>query len=108
MAMKKDNGEVIANAHLIGMFKRICKLLFFNIKPIFVFDGPAPSLKRATLSKRRKRREEEENDISKKAEKLVLAQIKKLSKNNNVKNKKAKKLKLIIFIFLFLKLCITN
>ena len=51
--MRKENGEMIENAHLLGMFRRICKLLYFNVKPVFVFDGPAPSLKRQTLKQRR-------------------------------------------------------
>merc|ERR550519_2854605 len=41
------------NAHLLGLYHRICKLLFYKIKPVFVFDGPAPPLKRETLNRRR-------------------------------------------------------
>ena len=51
--MRKENGEMIENAHLLGMFRRICKLLYFNVKPVFVFDGPAPALKRQTIKHRR-------------------------------------------------------
>ncbi|PIK46630.1 putative DNA repair protein [Apostichopus japonicus] len=46
-----------ANAHLVVLFNRICKLLHYKIKPIFVFDGVAPELKKHTLNARRKRKE---------------------------------------------------
>ena len=42
-------GNPLPNAHLVGMFRRICKLLFYHVKPIFVFDGGAPMLKRQAL-----------------------------------------------------------
>lgn len=32
-----------------GFLRRINKLLFHGIKPVFVFDGGAPVLKRATI-----------------------------------------------------------
>merc|ERR1719319_1352440 len=44
------------NAHLLGLYHRICKLLFYKIKPVFVFDGPAPQLKRETINRRRQHR----------------------------------------------------
>lgn len=48
---EKDNVTSI-ESHKLGLFNRISKLLFYKIKPIFVFDGPAPVLKRKTLEKR--------------------------------------------------------
>ena len=45
------------NAHLHVLFLRICKLLMYRIKPIFVFDGSVPILKRQTIAARQKRRE---------------------------------------------------
>ena len=48
-AMRDKEGNGLKNAHLLGFFRRICKLLFYNIKPVFVFDGSAPELKRLTL-----------------------------------------------------------
>ncbi|KAG8137566.1 putative DNA repair protein [Naja naja] len=52
------HGNSIHNAHLLILFRRLCKLLFFRIRPIFVFDGEAPLLKRQTLVRR-----EEVDDI---------------------------------------------
>ena len=37
------------SAHLVLLFTRICKLLHFQIKPVFVFDGTAPAIKQQTL-----------------------------------------------------------
>ncbi|XP_076283185.1 rad2 superfamily protein mus201 [Lasioglossum baleicum] len=44
------------NAHLIGLFNRICKLLYYKIKPVFVFDGGVPMLKKNTIALRRKQK----------------------------------------------------
>jgi len=48
-AMRDSEGNMLRNAHLLGFFKRICKLLFYKIKPVFVFDGMAPAIKQKTL-----------------------------------------------------------
>ncbi|PKI34348.1 hypothetical protein CRG98_045264 [Punica granatum] len=48
-AMRDEKGEMVRNAHLLGFFRRICKLLFLRTKPVFVFDGGTPALKRRTL-----------------------------------------------------------
>lgn len=45
-------GAPMPNAHLMGLFQRLCKLLYFRIKPVFVFDGGFPELKRETIAKR--------------------------------------------------------
>ena len=47
--MRDKDGRVLVNAHVLGFLRRICKLLFYGIKPVFVFDGGAPTLKRATI-----------------------------------------------------------
>jgi DNA excision repair protein ERCC-5 len=37
------------NPHILLLLHRICKLLHFKIKPIFIFDGGVPELKHRTL-----------------------------------------------------------
>ena len=47
--MRDRHGNPIPNAHLVGLFNRVCKLLYYRIKPVFVFDGGVPHLKKKTL-----------------------------------------------------------
>lgn len=54
-----------------GFLRRICKLLFFGIKPVFVFDGSTPSLKKKTLMLRRAQRQKQQVNYNKAAEKLL-------------------------------------
>lgn len=74
--MRDDQGDLLPNAHLIGFFRRICKLLFHNIRPVFVFDGSTPALKRRTVAERRRRREQQESRVRKTAERLLLNRLK--------------------------------
>ncbi|CAO3570307.1 unnamed protein product [Mortierella alpina] len=73
--MRDKDGQVLGNAHVLGFFRRICKLLYYNIKPIFVFDGGTPALKRMTILERRKRKRHDENMVKRTAEKLLAAQL---------------------------------
>ena len=46
----QDNkGAALNNAHLLGLFNRLCKLMYYRVKPVFVFDGCVPQLKRDTI-----------------------------------------------------------
>lgn len=46
----QDNkGAALNNAHLLGLFHRLCKLMYYRVKPVFVFDGCVPQLKRDTI-----------------------------------------------------------
>lgn len=43
------HGAPRPNAHLLGLFSRICKLMYYKIKPVFIFDGGVPMLKKNTI-----------------------------------------------------------
>ncbi|KAK1291939.1 DNA repair protein UVH3 [Acorus calamus] len=62
--------------HLLGFFRRICKLLYLRARPVFVFDGGTPALKRRTVAARRRSRDAARAKIRKTAEKLLLNQLK--------------------------------
>ncbi|GMN42474.1 hypothetical protein TIFTF001_011683, partial [Ficus carica] len=75
-AMRDERGEMVRNAHLLGFFRRICKLLYLRTKPVFVFDGGTPALKRRTVIARRRQRENAQAKVRKTAEKLLLNHLK--------------------------------
>jgi 5'-3' exonuclease len=59
-----------------GCLQRILKLLYYDIRAIFVFDGPAPALKRAEQRRRRvAQAAAEEAKILAKARRILNAQI---------------------------------
>ena len=47
------DGAGVRAACLAGLVARCCKLAFLRVRPVFVFDGPAPLLKRRTVRARR-------------------------------------------------------
>lgn len=55
-AMRDEEGKMVKNAHLLGTMRRVLKLLFHKIRPLFVFDGATPALKLRTIEARRKKR----------------------------------------------------
>ncbi|CAL8071733.1 unnamed protein product [Calicophoron daubneyi] len=55
-AVKSRAAEAGPRSYLAVLFRRLCKLIYFGIRPIFVFDGEVPALKRATMAARRKLR----------------------------------------------------
>ena len=65
-----------ANAHLKGMFLRLCKLLSMKVKPVLVFDGKMPALKRKTNEARRKGAKKSQGQVTKLAEQLLRNKIK--------------------------------
>uniref|UniRef100_A0A0E0CWX6 DNA repair protein UVH3 n=1 Tax=Oryza meridionalis TaxID=40149 RepID=A0A0E0CWX6_9ORYZ len=75
-AMRDDKGDMIRDAHLLGFLRRICKLLFLRARPVFVFDGATPALKRRTLAARRRHRDAAQAKVRKTAEKLLLSHLK--------------------------------
>lgn len=44
-----SRGTSVPNAHLLGVYHRLCKLLYYRIRPVFVFDGGVPLLKKQTI-----------------------------------------------------------
>jgi DNA excision repair protein ERCC-5 len=72
--------QSVRNAHLICIFKRILYLLEHNIKPVFVFDGKAPELKRHTLRLRQDMREKRLVNLKKLAEIYIVRELERKAK----------------------------
>ena len=87
-AVRDKEGNALRNSHVVGFFRRICKLLWFGIKPVFVFDGGAPALKRATLQGRRQRREGRREDAVQTAGKQLAVQMHRLAEEEEEKRKR--------------------
>ncbi|XP_023108822.2 DNA excision repair protein ERCC-5 isoform X3 [Felis catus] len=86
--VRDRHGNSIENAHLLTLFHRLCKLLFFRIRPIFVFDGDAPLLKKQTLAKRRQRKDLATSDSKKTTEKLLKTFLKRQAIKTALKSKR--------------------
>lgn len=76
--LTNEAGEV--TSHLQGMFTRTIRLLEAGIKPVYVFDGKPPELKKAELSKRLSRREDAAAGLVEAVETGDKAEIEKYSK----------------------------
>lgn len=76
------HGNPKPNAHLLGLFNRICKLLYYKIKPVFVFDGGVPMLKKNTIASRRKQK----SIATSKAQKMKADLINNLIRHTAVKS----------------------
>ncbi|XP_065078121.1 DNA excision repair protein ERCC-5 homolog [Ochlerotatus camptorhynchus] len=57
-----SKGSSLPNAHILGLFHRLCKLMYYRIKPVFVFDGGVPALKRQTIAKRNQSKSKYHNE----------------------------------------------
>ena len=88
-AVRDKEGNALRNSHVVGFFRRICKLLWFGIQPVFVFDGGAPALKRATIQARARRREGRRDDAVKTAGKLLAVQMQRAVEEEQEKKRKA-------------------
>ncbi|KAJ2030662.1 DNA repair protein rad2 [Coemansia sp. S3946] len=75
-AMKDDEGNPLEDAHILGFYRRICKLLYYGIRPVFVFDGAAPELKRLTIAERQSMRDTKTRDAKRAAHQLLQTQLK--------------------------------
>jgi 5'-3' exonuclease len=65
-----------------GLFQRVCKLLHFGIKPIFVFDGTAPALKKENIASRQELRRKGDTDYSKLAKRILKNKLKLMALEN--------------------------
>uniref|UniRef100_UPI00358EC509 DNA excision repair protein ERCC-5 isoform X3 n=1 Tax=Myxine glutinosa TaxID=7769 RepID=UPI00358EC509 len=74
--VRDRKGFQMQHAHLLTLFHRICKLLYYGIKPVFVFDGVAPLLKRKTLAARQRERDNAERDSSRLAKRMLRVLLK--------------------------------
>jgi flap endonuclease-1 len=59
--LTSESGEL--TSHLQGMFFRTARMLEAGMKPVFVFEGRPPDLKRAELAKRSSRREDATTEL---------------------------------------------
>ncbi|GJJ08585.1 hypothetical protein Clacol_002804 [Clathrus columnatus] len=73
--MRDKDGRALVNAHILGFLRRICKLLFYGIKPVFVFDGGAPTLKKHTIAERKRKKAGAADSHAKIAQKLLAARM---------------------------------
>ncbi|KAL4998209.1 hypothetical protein BDV10DRAFT_167499 [Aspergillus recurvatus] len=89
-AVRDKEGNALRNSHIVGFFRRICKLLYFGIKPVFVFDGGAPVLKRQTIANRKKRREGRREDAVQTASKLLAVQLQRTAEQEAAKRRSRK------------------
>lgn len=80
--MRDREGKVLVNAHVLGFLRRICKLLFYGIKPVFVFDGGAPALKRNTIAERKRKKSGAALSHAKVVERLLAAQMRREALNH--------------------------
>lgn len=80
-AMRDKDGNSLPSSHIIGFFRRICKLLYFGILPIFVFDGGVPVLKKQTINNRRQRIEKNSESRQETAQKLLAIQLQREAEN---------------------------
>ncbi|UZP33291.1 hypothetical protein NXS19_001107 [Fusarium pseudograminearum] len=81
-AVRDKEGNALRNSHVVGFFRRICKLLWFGILPVFVFDGGAPVLKRQTIQHRKQRREGRREDAVRTAGKLLAVQMQRIAEED--------------------------
>ncbi|KIL67529.1 hypothetical protein M378DRAFT_122537 [Amanita muscaria Koide BX008] len=90
--MRDKEGRVLINAHVLGFLRRITKLLFYGIKPVFVFDGGAPAIKRNTLTERKRKKTGAVLSHARLAERLLAARLRKeaLGRTHDISQGKAK------------------
>ncbi|KAK9818555.1 hypothetical protein WJX74_006900 [Apatococcus lobatus] len=93
-SLTSEAGEV--TSHLQGMFFRTARMLENGIKPVYVFDGKPPNLKKDELAKRFTKRTDATDDLAEARETGEAADVEKYSKRTirvtQVHNDECKKL----------------
>eukprot|EP01066_Platyproteum_vivax_P011596 Platyproteum_vivax@DN5260_c0_g1_i1.p1 len=74
--LTNEAGEI--TSHLTGMLSRTVKFLEHGIKPVYVFDGKPPEMKKDELAKRSQRRGEATENLEKATEEGNVEEMKKL------------------------------
>lgn len=74
--MRAEDGGPLEGAHVRGLFTRVLKLLYYGIRPVFVFDGDKPPIKAATLEARAIARRKMESKARVTARELLIAKVK--------------------------------
>jgi len=64
-AVMLTNSDGETTSHIQGLFNRTNRFLTEGMKPVFVFDGKAPSMKSGELAKRREKRKKAEEELKK-------------------------------------------
>lgn len=90
-AVRDKDGNSLSQSHIVGFFRRICKLLYYGIYPIFVFDGGAPVLKKRVIQQRIERRQENQQDATMTAQRLLAIQLQSGTRQNHSNSKKKKR-----------------
>ncbi|KAH8355841.1 hypothetical protein KR200_001467 [Drosophila serrata] len=89
----QDNkGSALSNAHLLGLFHRLCKLLYYRVRPVFIFDGCVPQLKRDTIA----RRQQQRNKLSNEADRIQALLLQSLAKEKVVQQALGKNAELLL------------
>lgn len=73
--LKDSNGNV--TSHLTGLFSRTTRLMRYGIKPVFVFDGESPELKKKERERRKTLKIEAEKRFQEAKKKKDLDEMKK-------------------------------
>jgi len=85
--LTNDSGEV--TSHINGLMHRTTKMLECGIKPVFVFDGKPPELKKGTLDDRREKREEADAALAKAKEENDQEAVEKVNELNLTRDKRS-------------------
>ncbi|KAH8324109.1 hypothetical protein KR074_000052 [Drosophila pseudoananassae] len=87
-----SKGSALNNAHLLGLFHRLCKLLYYRVRPVFIFDGCVPQLKRDTIA----RRQQQRNKLSNEADRIQALLLQSLAKEKVVQQALGKNAELLL------------